>query len=606
MKLTDKRLFIVKGQGVHEFAPCLLTRFARKATVGQHVLAEGIDARHFTQEDAVSTRLIPSSHFVRCRFHVCHPRIIRLIAVCFVHNAINGLVIAVVLGIVRVEGVPVVQRLVRVFRNRQISRRRRNRERAFKVRTGQLRFLRIRISVELILAVVIAQGVEDAVLDGEQVGNLVAAEVIQLQIRIRIQVEADRLIRCRILLCPAVRVAHRHQGVFAVVQLIALRAVVVRVRRVVGSHVLHVDSDVQRLCLTGEQFVRLAEADELHMRLFHFAGRVGCFDVDFHGFLARHAAAVGYVHLNSHGFNLRASSLHAGRQLRSIERRAVGNHFVARLDDQIAVLEVGVAQTVAEGIDNRLAVPFFACASLCCLLVRCHRLIVAVADVDAFFVVHAVIGRRCAANACGLRRHGVRFLPRHGVRHIAGHLLVADGILPDRVSGKVRIPSIYRLAGRVHRAAQDSRRTNRTGLTWTANPQDTVNRIIILKVSHLENFRGVHQVDNLLEALRLHIVQQRFFTVRQLQEMLVDFAVRLCDVASMARQILLVSLFLCHCRHVAAFATAARQHDNRHITIQSVGVLHAAVKRRVFQPESRADFLVILAKRLVHLKAFCF
>ena len=88
--------------------------------------------------------------------------------------------------------------------------------------------------------------------------------------------------------------------------------------------------------------------------------------------------------------------------------------------------------------------------------------------------------------------------------------------------------------------------------------------------------------------------------------MLVDLAVRLCDVASMARQILLVSLFLRHCRHVAAFAAAARQHDNRHITIQSVGVLHAAVKRDVFQPESRADFLVILPKRLVHLKAFCF
>ena len=198
--------------------------------------------------------------------------------------------------------------------------------------------------------------VEEVLGIGVAVDDFTVRRRVGANLHIRRQIQRNRLF-------GFMRVAGDIQRVLARFQFIAAETVAVCVAVIVARRGIRVKADRHRLALAGLKELRLCKADKYLVRLLDAAQRVGRGGVQLHHFLARDAARVLHCHRHGDG-RAKFDFACGGIAHRPVKRR--------------------VAQTVAEGIDDVGIVPVLAVGFAA-------RLIVAIADVNAFFVVHGVV-----------------------------------------------------------------------------------------------------------------------------------------------------------------------------------------------------------------------
>ena len=173
----------------------------------------------------------------------------------------------------------------------------------------------------------------------------------------------------------------------------------------------------------------------------------------------------------------------AGVLDRDVQRKAVGclGHFV------VGPGEIGVAQAVAERIDDLGVVVVIARIALAENGVLIARLIVAIADVDTLGVDDVLVAR--------------------------GHIAVGDGVVAQ-VGGsgaarRVNRPGVHQMAAGVDRAVQSLAHGISPLLPQRADPQHGVD-VIASDLGHVDGVRDVQHKHNFVEATLRHLDQVAF------------------------------------------------------------------------------------------------
>ena len=261
---------------------------------------------------------------------------------------------------------------------------------------------------------------------------------------------------------------------------------------VIAGDIALVDVHGNDLGGTGGQFARLAEADQgdgglLDAVLLVVVG-VGALHVELHGALARDCA--GVRDLDSDGINVQR---------------------VVVVDGHIAELEIGVAQTIAEGVRHNVAVGVVARVARAHDVILIARLVVLVAYIDALLVDHvgAALGRHIAALDIAVVDAGGE-IPHGG----GAVIVIAVGI--DQTAGGVDV------------ADQNLGNGVDAGDAHVADPECGIHVVVVvLQEVDLQGVSGVDEDDDALDlAAFLHggeVFQHRFLVVVQCQ--VVDLAV---------------------------------------------------------------------------------
>ena len=226
---------------------------------------------------------------------------------------------------------------------------------------------------------------------------------------------------------------------------------------VVGSNVALVDGHADSLGSAGSQLSRFAEADEGDSGLFHtvllVVVGVRALDVDLHSLLAGGLAGVGDLDIDGVGI--------------------VGSVI---LHIHIAVGKGGVAQAIAEGVSDHVAVGIIASVAAAGNEILIAGLVVFVAYVDALLIDHvaAALGRNIAAL-------DIAFVGGGGeVPHSGGAVvIIAVGI--------------HQTAGGVDLAGQDLGHGVDAGDAHVTDPEGGVD--VVLVVLEEIDLQGVGRVD---------------------------------------------------------------------------------------------------------------
>ena len=329
-----------------------------------------------------------------------------------------------------------------------------------------------------------------------------------------------------------VRVAARGDNVIARFQLIAGVAIGVGVIPVVARHVLRNPVNGHRLRLTGLKQVGLGKADKVRARLFNAALGVRRIGVHLHNFLACHVAGVGDLHLH-------------GQLLEGVGNRGIrrGHQFPVK---------GRVAQAVAVRIQHLRIVPFVTGAGVFGVHVVRRRLVVLVADIDAFAVLNGgVLGRFAIVIEESIHRVAV---------FINVLRLVAE-VGEGRALGEVAFPNFHGVAAGVDFAGNQLANRLDGIVARVADPENRVHavfagRLGFSQFGNLQDVGGVNQNDNRLVRIMLFdVLDQRLLVVVQHQLMVAGVAV----VSHIADQL------------VAALRARAGENDNRRVAIAIVG-----------------------------------
>ena len=243
---------------------------------------------------------------------------------------------------------------------------------------------------------------------------------------------------------------------------------------VVGGHILQGDGEADGLGSAGLQNFGLVECDQVCGGLLNAAVGIGRIEEDFHDGLAGGITGVGDGDIEG--------------------QIAVGLGDLAHL-----LLEGGVAQAVAEGIDNVLVVIQEAfCGS---------GLIELVANIDAFHVVdkhglggHLHAGGKAEGGGCELI---------HVVVHEEAEVVVDGGAL------QVVQPGVNGLAGGIDLAVQDLAQSGEAGLAGAGSVDGAVH-IVVLQEAQLHGIVGVDDHNDLAEVVADQL-EHLFLAVGQLQ-----------------------------------------------------------------------------------------
>ena len=359
------------------------------------------------------------------------------------------------------------------------------------------------------------------------------------------------------------RIFHREQVVIAGVEFVRRGIVAVSVVIVEGRHILNVDLDYNRTRFLRIENIRFAEADELDVRFFDFVVIVRSVDVYLYYVLARDLAVVRHV-------NLDVERVRIARQRAADFGRA---GFVA-VHSGYLLSEVGVGQTVTEGILHLLIVPCVAGALFVLLHLVPHRLIEHVSEIDALLVLH--FGKAGAGRIA--LRHGAVNFPVHGAVYVGiriGFLVVYGSavvvyrlharavVVPYDRRSEVLLESIDELARRIDFAAQYLSERHDAVLAGLRNPERGVHAVLFLiKLFKLHGVGRVENHDHLVEVGR-NVFHELLFGIREFEIMFVLYAVdmfprvrRLSDVGG----------------NVGVLASHAGEHDYGRVVVRLIRI----------------------------------
>ena len=362
---------------------------------------------------------------------------------------------------------------------------------------------------------------------------------------------------------PVVRVLRSVEDVVARIQLIAGVVVAVRILPVPRRHVVRVpgggDGDLFAL---RDEF-GLFKVQQADLGLFDAALGVRSLDVEFHDVLTGDGARV----LDGDG----------SRELRVRSERAAFH-----LDGEVAPLEGGVGQAVAERIDDVSVIPVVrigvrGVAVLlavevggledCLRLVArqidvarrdlgVHGLIVLVAEVDALFILD---GRTaCAVFAA----HEHRVL---GVVVVVIVLRAVAEVLHHGVDHEVARVDVHRSAGGVDIALEDLQAAAEAVVARLADVNDRIDFGVLFQLAELDDVTGVEEDDDLLKFIG-NVIDELFFSVGQLEVMILRSVFQRA-VGTRRADVILDFL---DCK-VSAFAAETADDDERRVAVAVIG-----------------------------------
>ena len=296
------------------------------------------------------------------------------------------------------------------------------------------------------------------------------------------------------------RVAADGQHIVASFKFVAAELVGVGVVPVKRCHILCHELQRHHFALAGLKLLRLAERGQIDIRLFNSALGVRRGVVQLHNVLACHIARVRHTNLHRDGFI---------RRMNHPSRRNVPLDFLRK---------GGVAQAVAERVHDILVIPCFAG-------IMSLRLIITVADINAFAVFHGVI-------ICH------RIVDIDVVVHalaVFKVLLIRAEIRERRIFGEIDRVSICSAAGRRNLAREDVADCRRAVVAGMTHPENRINAEVVLRLRRI-HFRQLHRiggVDNQDDfgKIRLHVTNQVFFRVRQLQHVRIRVSILVLRIA---------------------------------------------------------------------------
>ena len=363
---------------------------------------------------------------------------------------------------------------------------------------------------------------------------------------------------------PVVRVLRSVEDVVARIQLIAGVVVAVRILPVPRRHVVRVPGGLDGLRFARFEQVGLFEVQQADLGLFDAALGVRSLDVEFHDVLTGDVARVG----DGDG----------SRELRVRSERAF------HLDGEVAPLEGGVGQAVAERIDDVSVIPVvragvrgvavfpFLAVEVggledCLRLVArqidvarrdlgIHGLIVLVAEVDALFILD---GRTaCAVFAA----HEHRVL---GVVVVVIVLCAVAEVLHHGVDHEVARVDVHRSAGGVDLALEDLQAAAEAVVARLADVNDRIDFGVLFQLAELDDVTGVEEDDDLLKIIG-NVIDELFFSVGQLEVMILRSVFQ--RAVFTRRADVIVDVLDCK---VSAFAAETADDDERRVAVAVIG-----------------------------------
>ena len=359
-----------------------------------------------------------------------------------------------------------------------------------------------------------------------------------------------------------VRILRRVEDIIACIQLIAGMLVPVRILPVPGRHVVRIPRAGDGLRFAGRQKLGLLVVQEADLGLLDTALRIRSFHIELHDVLAGNVARV----LDGDG----------SRELR-VGREGIPFH----LHGEVGPLERGVGQTVAERIDDVPVVPvvsarirFVALAAAVEVFrfesrfrrfagkshiassdLGVHRLVVLVAEVDAFLVFD-----RSAARA--------RFATgQHGVRNVVVIVVILRAVaevLHDGIRHEVARIDVDRAAGGIDLALEHFEHAAEAVVTRLTDMDDRVDLRVVLQLAELDDVARVEEDDDLFEML-FDVLDQLFLSVGKLEVMILRSILESAVFAGRAH--VLIDVFDCKVR---AFAAETTDDDERRVIVTAV------------------------------------
>ena len=272
-------------------------------------------------------------------------------------------------------------------------------------------------------------------------------------------------------------------------QLVALVSVSVPVVAIIGSvriRVVHGDRD--HLAFAWGKLLGLGKAHQHLGGFFNTAGGVGRRHIQLHHVAAGNASGIiGHFHFHRHG----------GVSAKGLRKR-------------VRILElpgkVRIAQAVAKGICNRFVI--MECVIITVLGFRVSRFVIAIANVDIFFLVHKVYAGIHVAQSAGGLEVGVAGI-------FIGHAHFAAKVVPGGVAFQ-RGKGIYRSAGGIDLAAENGAEGHHAAVAGETKPKDAVHRVVGGNVVDFHGGCHVEQHHDFVKALS-GFFNHLFFVLIQLQ-----------------------------------------------------------------------------------------
>ena len=302
------------------------------------------------------------------------------------------------------------------------------------------------------------------------------------------------------------------EAIFATIELIAFETVAVLIREVVGGDVLEVEAELEGLLFAWLEDFGLIEGAEDFIGFLDLAFFIWGLEVDLDDVLT--SDVTGVLDLDG---DIHSPSV-------AIDGRAV---FDVGIDDLL--FEGGVGEAITEWVDDAFVagIPLIARAFFLGFKIRVTGLIVAIVDVDAFFVGD-VLGRLDAIEGAsddmmgfvfpstgGGGIHRAAIGTEHRVVSIAlaiddVGLGVIREVLEGWILGEVTGPGIDGMSAWVDGAIEDASDGGRTGRAWGTHPNDAGDLVVFLEAVALEDVAGVDEDDDLVEFGLDHIKKGRF------------------------------------------------------------------------------------------------
>ena len=242
-----------------------------------------------------------------------------------------------------------------------------------------------------------------------------------------------------------------------------------RVHVVVGGQVFFFHGNGEVLRLPGRNHL-LVKAAELHGGLFylivHVILGIGGLEVNLNGVFAIYLAHIGHIHIHLNGGAL-------------------------ILDGKVGVSKVGIAQAITEGESNILVIVIITGISLIQNVVFIPGFIIAVTNIDAFFINNIVPVALLDAGV------GVILGGSHIVVRSIG-IGIGSEVLHGGCGVVVLQEGIYNASRRIDLTSQNICNSVDSGHTHITDPKHSIDAIVIHKIQ-LQGIGGVQQNHDLLK-----------------------------------------------------------------------------------------------------------